>query len=45
MISIQVQCPVLLWIWLHFELMSDDPRNTVLIDDASSFSHYYLEED
>ena len=44
MINIQVQRPVLLWIWLHFELMCDDPRNTVLMM-PPSFSHYYLEED
>jgi len=44
MINIKVQCPVLLWIWLHFELMCDDSRNTVLMM-PPSFSHYYLEED
>ena len=32
-IIIQVQCPVLLWvvIWLQFELVCDDPSNTVLM--------------
>ena len=29
--NIQVQCPVLLWVWLQFELVCDDPRNTVLV--------------
>ena len=29
--NIQVQCPVLLWVWLQFELVRDDPRNTVLM--------------
>ena len=28
--NIQVQCPVLLWVWLQFELVRD-PRNTVLM--------------
>jgi len=32
-IIIQVQCPVLLWvvIWLQFELVCNDPSNTVLM--------------
>jgi len=30
-ISIQVQCPDLLWVSLPFELVCDDPRNTVLM--------------
>jgi len=34
-ISIQVQCPDLLWVLLPFELVCDDPRNTVLIDSVS----------
>ena len=30
-VNIQVECPVLLWVWLQFELVCDDPRNTVLM--------------
>jgi len=26
-----VQCPVLLWVWQQFDLVCDDPRNTVLM--------------
>jgi len=26
-----VKCPVLLWVWLQFELVCDGPRNTVLM--------------
>jgi len=42
MINIQVQCPVLLWVWLQFELVCDDPRNTVVIFPLP-LSHYCLE--
>ena len=42
MINVQVQCPVLLWVWLQFELVCDDPRNTVLMN-PPSLSHYCLE--
>jgi len=28
-IDIQAQCPVLLCVWLQFELVCDDPRKTV----------------
>jgi len=31
MINIQEQCPALLWVWLQYELVCDDPRNTILI--------------
>jgi len=34
-ISIQMQCPVLLWVWLQFELVCDDPRNTALMMPSS----------
>jgi len=37
-----VQCPVVLWVWLQFELVSNDPRDTVLMM-PPSFSCYYLE--
>ena len=38
MINIQVQCPMLLWVWLQFELVCDNPRNTVLDDASTTFS-------
>ena len=38
MINIHVQCPVLLWVWLQFELVCDDPRNTVVMT-PPSISH------
>ena len=43
-INIQVQCPVLLWVWLQiFELLCDDPRNTVLMtkEEMRRFAKYY----
>ena len=41
--NMQVQCPVLLWVWLQFELVCDDPRNIVLMIHPS-LSHYCLED-
>ena len=40
--DIEVQCPTLLWVWLQFELVCDDPRTTVL-DTSTTFSLYSLE--
>ena len=34
--DIEVQCPMLLWVWLQFELVCDDPRNNYSADDASA---------
>jgi len=42
MINTQVQCPVLLCVWLQFELVCDDLRNTVLML-PPSISHYCIE--
>jgi len=36
----EVQCPMLLWVWLQFELECDDPRNTAPM---MPLSHYCLE--
>jgi len=30
-IIIQVQCPMPQWVWLQFELVCDDPRNTYAV--------------
>ena len=43
-VNLQVQCPVLLLIWLQLELVCNDPRNTVLMM-PPPISHYSLEGD
>jgi len=43
-VNLQVQCPVLLLVWLQLELVRDDPRNTVLMM-PPPISHYSLEGD
>ena len=40
--DIQVQCPMLLCVWLQFEFVCDDPRNTVLAA-STTFSLFSLE--
>ena len=43
-INIQMQCPVLPWVWLQCELVCDDPSNTVLMM-SPSLSHYCLDRE